>query len=89
EAKNFYYVSGDPSKTEDPSKRADEALIDYLKNDDSRQLLHITYGYVLEDSALKKELYQTLEENEDHFTRRLVSHIGRHLELIKLARKES
>lgn len=89
EAKSYYYVSGDPSKVENPEQRADEGLIDYLKNDDSRQLLHITYGYVLKDAALKKELYQTLEENEEYFSKRLISHIGRHLKLINLMRNES
>lgn len=84
EAKSYYYVTGDASKVEDPARRPDEALIDYLKDDDSRQLLHITYGYILEDEALKKELYQTLEAHEAHFWARLISHIGRHIELIKL-----
>ncbi len=84
EAKNFYHVSGNPEKVDDPAGRKDDALIGYLKDDNSRQLLHITYGFVLEDSALKKELYQTLEENEEHYYERLISHIGRHLELIGL-----
>jgi len=84
EAKSFYYVAGDPSKVEDPNHRKDESLIDYLKDDNSRQLLHITYGFVLEDSVLKKELYHTLEENEENYNERLISHIGRHLDLIKL-----
>jgi len=84
EAKSFYYVAGDPAKVDDPNHRKDEELVDYLKNDDSRQLLHITYGFVLEDSVLKKELYQTLEENEENYIARLISHIGHHLDLIKL-----
>jgi len=84
EAKSYYHVAGDPSKVEDPTHRKDEALIDYLKDDNSRQLLHITYGFVLEDPALKMELYHTLEENEEFYYERLISHIGRHLDLIKL-----
>jgi tagaturonate epimerase len=84
ESKAHYYVSGDPDKVESPDLRKDEALIDYLGNDDSRQLLHITYGFILADSALKQELYQTLEENEEHYYGRLISHIGRHLDLINL-----
>lgn len=88
EAKGYYYVSGNPDKVENPALRPDEALIDYLKDDDSRQLLHITYGFVLEDAALKKELYQTLEGDEAHYWERLISHIGRHLDLVKLTRNE-
>ncbi|HWQ80016.1 MAG TPA: tagaturonate epimerase family protein [Anaerovoracaceae bacterium] len=84
ESKVHYYVSGDPSRIEDLKFRKDEVLIDYLENDDSRQLLHITYGFVLGDAELKKELYETLEKNEDYYYDRLASHIGRHLELINL-----
>ncbi|HVI42841.1 MAG TPA: tagaturonate epimerase family protein [Anaerovoracaceae bacterium] len=84
EARRFYYVSGDPDKVEAPNHKEDEALIDYLKDDNSRQLLHITYGFVLDDIALKEELYQTLNENEEHYYGRLISHIGHHLDLINL-----
>lgn len=84
ESKVHYYVSGDPDKVESLSSRKDEALIDYLSDVNSRQLLHITYGFVLGDPALKKELYETLRENEEHFYDRLKSHIGRHLDLIQL-----
>jgi hypothetical protein len=85
EAKEFYHVSGDPGKVEDPAGRKDEALADYLKDDNARQLLHITYGYILANPGIKKELCRILEENEDHYYGRLVSHIGRHLAMIGLA----
>jgi hypothetical protein len=64
------------------SSRGDESLIDYLKDDNSRQLLHITYGFILGDPALKKDLYETLSKNEEHYFGRLLAHIGRHLDLI-------
>lgn len=81
EAKIHYHVSGDPDKVEEPERKPDEALIEYLKDDNSRQLLHITYGYILEDAGLKREIYQTLEECEELYFERLISHIGRHLRL--------
>ncbi len=84
ESRAHYYVSGDLGKVEALSSRKDESLIDYLSADDSRQLLHITYGFVLGDPVLKTELYETLKENEDHYYGRLTSHIGRHLDLIQL-----
>jgi len=84
ESKVHYYVSGDPAKVEDPGLRENNKLAGYLGDEDSRQLLHITYGFVLGDPELKEELYKTLEKYEDHYTERLVSHIRRHLELIGL-----
>jgi hypothetical protein len=86
ESKVHYYVSGDPSKVDDPFVRKDETLADYLRDDNSRQLLHITYGFVLGDPELKKELYETLKENEDHYYGRLMSHIGRHIRVWKPGR---
>jgi hypothetical protein len=85
EAKQHYYVSGDPNKVEDPNSRSDEGLADYLIDDNSRQLLHITYGYVLDDPELSTELYHTLEQNEEHYYKRLIIHIGRHLALTGLS----
>lgn len=84
EAKAFYHVSGDPAKVDPPSARKDDALIGYLADDNSRQLLHITYGFILGDGSLKEALYRTLEENEEHYYRRLIAHIGRHLNLTGL-----
>ncbi len=85
EAKKHYYVSGDPNKVENPDSRSDEGLADYLIDDNSRQLLHITYGYVLDDPELRAELYHTLEQNEEHYYKRLITHIGRHLTLTGLS----
>lgn len=87
EALTYYHVSGDPEKVESPAAKKDTDLIDYLKDDNSRQLLHITYGFILGDSSLKEELYHALSENEEHYYERLMSHIGRHLELVNLADK--
>lgn len=81
-AKKFYHVSGDPEKVKPLELCDDSELSDYLKDDNSRQLLHITYGFILEDVILKEELYHTLEADEEHYYGRLVSHIGRHLELV-------
>ena len=83
-AKKFYHVSGDPDRVEPLDLCDDAHLSNYLKDDNSRQLLHITYGFVLDDVLIKEELYHTLKENEEHYYERLVSHIGRHLELVNL-----
>lgn len=84
EARSYYKVSADSSKVEELKSKEDSELIDYLKKTDSRQLLHITYGFILEDKILRREIYQTLNENEDHYYARLISHIGRHLDLLDI-----
>lgn len=84
EAKILYKVFADLDKVDALDLRKDEELGDYLKKDDSRQLLHISYGFILGDPALKSELNHTLEMNEEHYYERLIKHIGRHLDLINL-----
>lgn len=84
EAKKNYHVSCDPSQVENPTLKTDQTLIGYLEDDNARQLLHITYGFVLGDPFLKKELYATLEKQENHYYQRLTTHIGRHLSCIHL-----
>lgn len=84
QARAFYHVSADPAKAAELSSTGDEALADYLIDVNSRQLLHITYGFILGDPRLKDELYRTLSQNEERYYGRLISHIGRHLQLVGL-----
>ena len=84
EAKNFYHVSADISKVPDVDSVSDVSLKEYLVDNHSRQLLHITYGYILRDPEIKAAIYDTLNENEALYIHRLEMHIGRHLELVGL-----
>ena len=58
-------------------------------SDLARQLLHITYGYLLldEDERGEKlfsdELFALLSKEEDSYEALLATHIGRHLELLR------
>ncbi|MBR0600456.1 tagaturonate epimerase family protein [Sinanaerobacter chloroacetimidivorans] len=89
EAKSFYHVTADLNLVMPLDEVKDEDLIRYLHNDHSRQLVHITYGYVLRDNDLKSELYQTLKVQEEQYYQRLITHIGRHLTLIGLSDKNA
>jgi hypothetical protein len=59
-----------------------------MNEDNARQLLHITYGLLLQakDAGGRKtfadEFFATLAEQEDHFAEGLGRHIGKHLELL-------
>lgn len=86
EARQHYYVSADLTKIADLEQVADQDLLEFLANDNSRQLLHITYGFILRDSDLKQEIYHVLREQEETYYNRLVVHIGRHLDLLQIRR---
>jgi tagaturonate epimerase len=84
EAKAFYHVSADLSKVPDLSTVDDAHLLNYFSNDNSRQLIHITYGFILRDESLKIELYETLNSQEEFYFSRLEKHIGKHLSMVGL-----
>jgi hypothetical protein len=86
EARQYYSVSADLTKITELAQVADQDLLEFLANDNSRQLLHITYGFILRDSDLKQEIYQVLREKEETYYNRLVAHIGRHLDLLQIRR---
>jgi len=85
EAKKYYHITEDISKIPDIHNMSDVELPDYMNKDDSRQVLHITYGLLLSAKAsdgtllFRDRLYETLRANEDAYDAALVKHIKRHL----------
>jgi tagaturonate epimerase len=88
EAKKFYHVTTDISKIPDVCAIKNEELPKLFENNDVRQLIHITYGMILnqkkEDGSFvfKERLYKLWRQNEDACRNALARHIGKHLELL-------
>lgn len=88
EAKAYYHVSADVSKIKPLSEVSDAELPSYMDEDNARQLIHITYGILLQAKAedgkslFKDEFYETLIGQEEAYEASLIRHIGRHLELL-------
>jgi len=88
EARKFYHVTADISKIPDMCAIKNEELPKLFENNDVRQLIHITYGMILnhkkEDGsfAFKDRLYKLWRQNEDAYRNALVRHIGKHVELL-------
>ena len=88
EARKFYHVSADIKRIADVDKLKDSELPELFNLDDSRQLIHITYGLILnkknEDGsyAFKDRLYKLWREKEDAYAKALMKHIGKHLDLL-------
>ncbi len=67
---------------------SDAGLPEYMNEDNARQLIHITYGILLQAKdgqgrpLFKEEFFRTLSEQEDAYAQSLAAHIGRHLELL-------
>lgn len=88
EATAYYHVTTDISAIAKLSDVTDAQLPDYMEENNARQLLHITYGLLLQATnddgsrTFADEFFQTLAEQEDTFAAGLRHHIGRHLELL-------
>ncbi len=88
EARKFYYVTTDLNKIPDLDSLKDGELVQLFSQNDARQLIHITYGYILNAKAengeftFKDKLYRLWRENEKTYSDMLYQHIGKHLHLL-------
>ncbi len=87
-AREYYHVSADPLSIAPLDTVADAELPAYLDDDNARQILHITYGFILHREAdgnvnsLGREFLSALDEEEDLYRDMLAAHIGKHLALL-------
>ncbi|MEH7222646.1 tagaturonate epimerase family protein [Bacillus sp. JJ1566] len=90
EALKYYHITPDMSTIVPLDTVTDADLHEYMNNDAARQVIHVTYGLLLtakdEDGSFifKDEFFHTLNEREDEYRQGLVSHIGKHVELLNL-----
>jgi hypothetical protein len=96
EARKYYHVTTDLGKIPDVDKLADKELPELFNQNgptgsaDSRQLIHITYGLILNKKnadgsfAFKDRLYKFWAANAEDYAQALVKHIGKHLTLLGL-----
>ena len=85
EAKKYYHITEDTANITDITGVPDAQLPSYLEQDDSRQVLHVTYGLILQAKAgdgsflFRNRIFEALSEYEDDYIAALGEHIGRHL----------
>ena len=63
----------------------DGELEKYLDVRDSRQLLHITYGGLLEDPGIRSAFFDTLRDNEELHYAAVEQHLEKHVRLLGVA----
>lgn len=89
EATKYYHVTTDLNQIPNVDSLKDSQLPDLFKNNDSRQLIHITYGLILNEKkdgkfVFKDRLYKLWRENRDEYANLLEAHIGHHAAAILL-----
>ena len=88
EAKKFYHVTTDLNKVPALDTLTDAELPGLFTMNDARQLIHITYGFILTEKnadgtyRFKNRLYKFWRDNEIVYSDMLYAHIGKHLDLL-------
>ena len=82
EATRLYHVTTNLGAIPDARTCADSDLERYLDAKDSRQLLHITYGGLLNDPQIRERFFQTLARNEEAHYAAVEKHMDKHLRLL-------
>ena len=77
EAKKYYHIGAKVENITDIDTLIDKQLPLYLDKNDSRQVLHITYGLLLD--KMRGEIYAVLNEYGDEYRNNIEFHIGKHL----------
>ena len=90
EAKKYYHIGAKVENIPALDDLKDSELPELMNKDDSRQVMHITYGLILQakdengNTLFKDEFYSALYEHEVEYTEALKKHIGRHLKTLGL-----
>ena len=93
EARKFYHVTTDLKKIPDIDIIKDTELPGLFSQNDSRQLIHITYGLILNKKnqdgsyTFKDRLYKLWLEKEEAYAQALEKHIGKHLDLLGVKKR--
>lgn len=80
DAQQYYHVSANLASIPDINVLPDNALTGLFCRDDVRQLIHITYGFLL--GKFHDRLYMLWESHCDRYAEHLVNHLGNHLSLL-------
>lgn len=75
-----YHVSANPALALRSGGLSDVELPRVLENFHNRQMLHVTFGSVLNEPCLRTRLFAALRRNEEAYYRVLEKHFDRHLE---------
>lgn len=75
-----YHVSARIDKLPPFRQMPDDSLPELLEDFHSREILHVTYGSVLNHPTLRPAFFATLKTNTSLYTRLIAKHFDRHLQ---------
>ena len=75
-----YHVSAEVAKVPDITLWPNEQLTDLLDDFDGREVLHVTFGSVLNHLPFREPFFATLRSDEETYYRILETHFDKHLQ---------
>ena len=84
DATKLYHITADLDRIPDITSVDDRNLKEFLERNESRQLLHITYGGLLNDPDLRTRFFRFLATHEEAHYKTVSSHIRRHIKTLGL-----
>jgi hypothetical protein len=87
EALKLYHITADFKKIKSLELISDDELPEYLELPESRQLLHIIYGSVIQNPTLRQKLYTALYVHEALHYQLVRDHIKKHVTLLGRPKK--
>lgn len=82
EARQYYHVTTDLSKIPALDSLSDAELPSLFEQNDARQLIHITYGLILNNPKLRQRMFKLWDDAAEEYAQALDRHIGRHMQLL-------
>jgi hypothetical protein len=76
-----YHVSAETGRVPDGSRITDGDLASLLDDFHAREVLHVTFGSVVNDPRFRVPLFGALRRHEEQYTRTVEAHFDRHLRL--------
>jgi tagaturonate epimerase len=74
-----YHVSAEIARMPDAAALSDEELPGLLEDFHTREVLHVTYGSVLNEARFRARFFEALRRHEEDYTRIVETHFDRHL----------
>ena len=84
-----YHITANLDKIAPLDEVENADLSAYLDDPNCRQLLHISYGGLLNDPEIRDDYFAAIHKHEEFFARILAGHFDKHISLLGIERLES
>ncbi len=85
DALKLYHITPDLDGIPELARLPDEALPDLMNNPHARRVLHVAYGYILDNAGLRQRFFDLLDRREADHEQLIAAHFERHLDALGVA----